>query len=469
MASDGISPTNVRERVLDSRRAALWTRFLALLRERGIKDSSARWHVLRAEQFLKASGDRDPTALAVEDVARYLREAGSNARLADWQYRQVVEALKILFVGVLELPWAATFDWSFWHDSARRLEPTHVTIARQPHPNRRPEVHSAQRLATQDQLLDALAGEIRRRAYSIRTERTYVQWVRRFVASFHDRDPRDLGAVEVKAFLERLAVQSKVAPSTQNQALSALVFLYREVLHHRLEIGDLARAKRPRRLPVVLTRDEVRALLARLEGTQHLMASLLYGTGMRLMEVVRLRVKDVDFGYRQIVVRDAKGAKDRVVPLPDAATAPLRAHLARVRELFEEDSRRGLGEVYLPEALAKKHPNAPREWPWQYVFPSGRISFDSRSGKGRRYHLHENGLQKAVKKAGAAAGIAKRVHCHSLRHSFATHMLEHGYDIRTVQDLLGHADVSTTMIYTHVLNRGGQGVVSPLDMRPTPA
>jgi integron integrase len=242
------------------------------------------------------------------------------------------------------------------------------------------------------------------------------------------------------------------------------VFLYRDVLHRRLELGSFARAKRPRHLPVVLTRDEVRALLARLEGTQQLMASLLYGTGMRLMEVVRLRVKDVDFGYRQIVVRDAKGAKDRVVPLPEAVTAPLRMHLARARQLFEEDGRRGLGEVQLPEALARKYPNAPREWHWQYVFPSGRISFDARSGKGRRHHLHENGLQKAVKKAGVAAGIAKRVHCHSLRHSFATHLLEQGYDIRTVQDLLGHADVSTTMIYTHVLNRGGQGVVSPLDV-----
>jgi integron integrase len=217
-------------------------------------------------------------------------------------------------------------------------------------------------------------------------------------------------------------------------------------------------------LPVVLTREEVRALLAQLGGTHQLMASLLYGTGMRLMEVVRLRVKDVDFGYRQIVVLDAKGAKDRVVPLPDAVTTALHAHLERVRQLFEDDRRRGLGEVYLPEALAKKYPSAPREWPWQYVFPSGRISFDPRSGKARRHHLHENALQKAVRKAGIAARITKRVHCHSLRHSFATHLLERGYDIRTVQDLLGHADVSTTMIYTHVLNRGGRGVVSPLDL-----
>jgi integron integrase len=443
----------------------MWTHFLTLLRERGIKESSARWHVFRAEQFLKTRPDGDPTAFAAEEIAGYLRAAGGNARLEDWQYRQVVEALEVLFACVLELPWAATFDWSFWRDSARRLEPTHTTIARdQPDPNRSREAPGAHEPGTQEQLLEALVGEIRRRAYSIRTERTYAHWIRRFIASFHDRDPRELGAVEVKAFLERLAVRGKVGPSTQNQALCALVFLYREVLHRPFELDSFARAKRPRHLPVVLTRDEVRALLARLDGTQHLMASLLYGSGMRLMEVVRLRVKDVDFGYRQIVVRDAKGGKDRVVPLPEAVAAPLREHLVQSRHLFDEDSRSGLGEVYLPEALARKYPNAPREWLWQYVFPSGRVSFDSHSGKGRRHHLHENGLQKAVNKAGVAAGITKRVHCHSLRHSFATHLLEQGYDIRTVQDLLGHADVSTTMIYTHVLNRSGQGVVSPLDV-----
>jgi integron integrase len=466
MANGETSLTNVLEPPLDGRRAAMWTRFLALLRERGIRDSSSRWHVIRAEEFLKAGGDEDPATRTADDVVGYLRDLGCTSRLQDWQYRQVVEALEVLFAGVLALEWAATFDWGFWHGSARRLEPTHApsTAGERPDPSIGRPAPDARQPSTLEQLLAALVGEIRRRAYSVRTERAYVHWIRRFVASFPDRDPRELGATEVKTFLERLAVQRKVGPSTQNQALCALVFLYRNVLRRSLELDSFTRAKRPRRLPVVLTRDEVRALLARLEGTQHLMASLLYGTGMRLMEVVRLRVKDVDFDYRQIVVREAKGAKDRVVPLPEAVTAPLRAHLVRVRQIFEDDGQRGLGEVYLPEALARKYPNAPREWIWQYVFPSRRISFDSRSGKGRRHHLHENALQKAVKKAGVAAGIAKRVHCHALRHSFATHLLEHGYDIRTVQDLLGHADVSTTMIYTHVLNRGGRGVVSPLDL-----
>ncbi|MFN2166746.1 MAG: integron integrase, partial [Anaerolineae bacterium] len=226
---------------------------------------------------------------------------------------------------------------------------------------------------------------------------------------------------------------------------------------------DCARAKRPRRLPTVLTHAEVTALLERLSGTQRLMASLLYGTGMRLMECVRLRVQDIDFGYGQITVRNAKGGKDRVVPLPERSTEALRHHLARVRELHQGDLKDGLGEVYLPDALARKYPNAAKDWRWQYCFPSGRLSADPRSGALRRHHLHENGLQKAVNRAAREAGITKRVGTHCLRHSFATHLLQAGYDIRTVQELLGHSDVSTTMIYTHVLNRGGRGVQSPLD------
>lgn len=259
-------------------------------------------------------------------------------------------------------------------------------------------------------------------------------------------------------------MRRNVAASTQNQALSALVFLYRNVLEQELELGAFRRAKRPRHLPVVLTRQEVRGLLARLNGTSHLMASLLYGAGMRLMEASRLRVKDIDFEYTQIVVLNAKGAKDRVVPLPRATVVPLREQLARVRALFDEDRAHGLAGVFLPDAPATKYPNAGTEWIWQFVFPSGRVSVDPRSGIVRRHHVHENGLQKAVKAAAVAAAIPKKVSSHSLRHSFATHLLEDGYDIRTVQELLGHNDVSTTMIYTHVLNRGGRGVRRPLDV-----
>ncbi|MCP4935864.1 MAG: integron integrase, partial [bacterium] len=248
---------------------------------------------------------------------------------------------------------------------------------------------------------------------------------------------------------------------TQNQALNALVFLYRQVLDMPFgELDGFARAKRPKRLPVVLERMEVSRLLEHLEGTQFLMVALLYGTGIRLMECVRLRVLDVDFAYSQLVIRDGKGQKDRVVPLPKRLFQPLKEQLEKSRLLHQEDIKNGFGEVYLPQALARKWPNAPKEWKWQYLFPSGKLSVDPRSGKTRRHHFHENGLQKGIKIASARAEITKKVNCHCMRHSFATHLLEAGYDIRTVQELLGHADVSTTMIYTHVLNRGGQGVLS---------
>jgi integron integrase len=282
---------------------------------------------------------------------------------------------------------------------------------------------------------------------------------------FHGlKHPASMGAQEVERFLSHLAVEGKVAASTQNQALSALVFLYREVLGEELGwMDDLTRAKRPARLPVVLTQGETRALLARLDGRSWIMASLLYGAGLRLMECVRPRVKDVDFEMRQVTVRDGKGQKDRVTMLPQSVAEPLRVHLTKVKALHEEDLEAGFGEVYLPFALERKYRGAPREWGWQYVFPASQRSVDPRSGKERRHHLDEKSLQRAVKKAVREAGIAKPASCHTLRHSFATHLLQSGYDIRTVQELLGHKDVSTTMIYTHVLNRGGKGVRSPLD------
>jgi integron integrase len=273
-----------------------------------------------------------------------------------------------------------------------------------------------------------------------------------------------LGAAAVREFLEHLALEREVAASTQNQARNALQFLYREVLAAPLgPLGEVAPAQRPARLPVVLTRDEVRLVLEALPPTHRLMASLLYGSGLRLMECLRLRVKDVDFGLRQIVVRDGKGAKDRVTPLPGSAAEPLTRHLARVRELHCRDLAAGLGAVYLPEALAAKYVSAPREWAWQWVFPSRSLAPDPRSGVVRRHHVHENSLQKAVKEAAQRAGVTKPVKCHAFRHSFATHLLEDGYDIRTVQELRGHKDVSTTMIYTPVLTRGGHAVRSPLD------
>ena len=313
-------------------------------------------------------------------------------------------------------------------------------------------------------LLDRVRDELRLRHYSRRTEQAYRHWIVRFLRCHDCRHPRELGAPEVTAFLSHLAVGERVAAATQNQALAALLFLYRNVLGMELPwLADLVRAQRPPRLPVVLTRPEVRSLLDHLHGTPRLIASLLYGAGQRLLECAQLRVKDVDFGNRHVVVRAGKGDRDRVALLPAFAVAPLQAHLARVRRQHEEDLRHGAGWVELPTALDRKYANAGREWPWQWVFPATRTYVEPESGQVRRHHFHESAVQRAVTDAVRAAGIGKRASCHTLRHSFATHLLEDGYDIRTVQRLLGHKDVRTTMLYTHVLQQGPHGVRSPLD------
>ncbi len=313
-------------------------------------------------------------------------------------------------------------------------------------------------------LLDQVRDRLLVKHYSISTETQYLQWIKRFIL-FHDkRHPRDMGAAEVEAFLTHLAVAGRVAASTQNQALSALLFLYREVLGMNLPwLDGVVRAKQPQRLPVVLTRHEVTGLLDRMNGLHGVMARLLYGTGMRLMECVRLRVKDIDFERAEIVVRDGKGAKDRVTMLPQSLISPLQDHLRWCHQLFEDDRAKGMATVYMPDALDRKYPNAAVNWSWQYIFPSGSYWVDPRSGAERRHHIDEKLLQRAVKKAVQASGIAKLAKPHTFRHSFATHLLQSGYDIRTVQELLGHADVATTMIYMHVLNKGGRGVTSPLD------
>ncbi|MDO8292321.1 MAG: integron integrase [Gallionella sp.] len=313
-------------------------------------------------------------------------------------------------------------------------------------------------------LLEQVRGRIRFKHYSIRTEQAYLDWIKRFIRHFGKRHPRDMGAVEVQEFLTHLAVAGRVAASTQNQAKSALLFLYREVLEVELPwLDDVEAAKTPKRLPVVLTSADVRAVLARLEGSHGLIARLLYGTGLRVMECLHLRVKDVVFERGEILVRDGKGFKDRVTMLPASLAPALREHMERVRELHRQDLAAGHGEVYLPYALDRKYPAAGREWMWQYVFPSSALSVDPRSGVVRRHHVQDQAVQRAIKGAVRAAGIDKPATPHTLRHSFATHLLEGGYDIRTVQELLGHADVKTTMIYTHVLNRGGRGVLSPID------
>lgn len=313
-------------------------------------------------------------------------------------------------------------------------------------------------------LLAVARERIRLRHFSIRTEESYLLWMKRYLRFHGMRHPRDLGAAHIEAFLTHLAVDGDVAASTQNQALAALLFLYKEVLGLEVPwLADIVRAKRPRRLPVVLTEAEVRRLLSQMDGQDWLMASLLYGGGLRLMECVRLRVKDVDLEQRTLVVREGKGNKDRVTVLPASLVDPLSRQLERTRDRHAVDLREGVGAVWMPDALARKYPSGARELGWQYVFGADRLSTDPRSGEIRRHHVDEKRLQRAVKRAVQAAGIEKPATPHTLRHSFATHLLERGYDIRTIQELLGHQDVSTTMIYTHVLNRGGRGVVSPLD------
>lgn len=313
-------------------------------------------------------------------------------------------------------------------------------------------------------LLDQVRDRMRRLHMAARSEQAYVGWIRRFILANGKRHPRDLGAADIERFLTGLAVRGRVSASTQNQALSALLFLYKQVLGVELPwLDGMERAKRPQRVPTVLTRAETSALLGELRGVSWLMGSLLYGTGMRLMECVRLRVKDMDFERHEITVRQGKGAKDRRTMLPLSLVEPLRAQLAEVRRVHERDLAAGFGRVWLPDALDRKFRAAAGDWGWQYVFPASARSVDPRDGVERRHHRDESTLQRAVKLARDRAGIAKPATCHTLRHSFATHLLEAGQDIRTIQELLGHKDVATTQIYTHVLNRGGMGVVSPLD------
>ena len=313
-------------------------------------------------------------------------------------------------------------------------------------------------------LLDQVSDVARFRHLSLRTEQAYRNWIKRFILFHGKQHPRDLGAEAVRAFLTHLAVHEHVSASTQNQAFNALLFLYRQVLRQEApKIEGVERGRHSRRLPVVFTKAEASAVIAQMSGARRLIAALLYGSGLRIMEAVRLRVKDIDFGREEITVRDGKGEKDRVTMLAQAVKRRLMVQVEAVRKLHQQDLKRGYGEVYLPYALERKHRGAAKDFIWQYVFPAEKLSVDPRSGRIRRHHVAEQNVQRAVKSALHAAGVRKNGSCHSFRHSFATHLLEDGYDIRTVQELLGHKDVRTTMIYTHVLNKGGRGVRSPLD------
>jgi len=451
-------------------RARFWDRYIQALRKQGVKPPFDRWHVRRAEQFIKAHPEQGLLDLGPEAVQQYLRRLGHKGHLKAWQYQQVVRAIQTLY-STINAAWAKQFDWQYWMDAARTLEPEHVSTARDapaPTPVRLAERVADTRLApivhAYPRLFESFSSTVAARGLAISTEKTYLAWTCRFIAYLQPKTPENAGETDVQDFLSALVTHRNVAASTQNQALNALVFFFRHVLQRPLgKIEAIERTKRPKRLPVVLSHEEVKALLNELNGVSYLVAALLYGSGMRLMEALRLRVKDVDFDRRAITVRAGKGNKDRVVPLPQATVEPLKMQLQQVKFIHDGDLADGYGEASLPHALARKYRNAGKEWHWQYVFPSSRVAIDPRSGAVRRHHLHETAIQRAVKRGVRAAGIPKRASCHTLRHSFATHLLERGQDIRTVQELLGHADVSTTMIYTHVMSKGGVPAGSPLD------
>ncbi len=449
--------------------ARFFDNYLTCLANASVPVRQRRWYVKRVEAFINAQNGQRIKSLGAADIDRYLDRLARDGHLQGWQFRQCVDALRILYCDLLQGPLCGAVDWGFWHASAQGLEErkTGASQCTTASPGMKPSVRTGkstlQRVrADHKRLLMRVATEIRRRGYSPRTLQAYEQWVGRFILFCAGRAPAQLGAAEVRAFLEYLAMERGVSAATQNQALNALVFLYDKVLEQRLgELDDFARAKRSRHVPVVLSRTEVAALLQRLAGTQQLLAMLLYGSGMRLLEGLSLRVQDLDFANGQIFVRQGKGRKDRYVPLPDNLAGRLREQVEQVRRLHRRDLAAGCGAVLLPESAAGRYGQVSCELAWQYLFPARRLVVTD-AGVAQRDHLHHSVLQKSVRRAARAVGIFKPVGCHTLRHCFATHLLQAGQDIRTVQELLGHADVSTTMIYTHGLNDPGVEVVSPL-------
>lgn len=450
-----------------------WDDYRSAVLKEGVDETSADFYVNAVDRYIDNAEGISLKTHVGSDLEFYL--AGLIRKNVDQlEYPRVVDALRLLFQKIVKSGWAAEFPWEQWKEPHLHF-PDKMEIA----PDDRPWRPVKGKEFFRDSLngtgtglkkifetyFEKLRTELRKKHYSIRTEQTYETWVARFLTFHGMKEPRLLAAGHVREYMDYLAKDKRISASTQNQALCALVFFWRKVLNVELgDFGDFEYARRPVHLPVVLTKKEKDALFEKLDGMYWLMAGLLYGAGLRLMECVRLRVKDIDFEKRQIMVRDGKGEKDRVTILPDKYTKPLEEHVLKVRALFDTDRKAGLEDVYIWPSLMRKYPNLGKEWGWQYVFPAPGYSTDPRSGKVRRHHLNEQTIQKAVKAAAEKAGIAKNVHCHTLRHSFATHLLEAGYDIRTVQELLGHADVSTTMIYTHVLNKPGLAVKSPADI-----
>ncbi len=428
-----------------------WTAYINLLQRKRIPQKSHPYYVSAVEYFMHAFPKRALSSLSQDEIEQYLA-AQLQKRLESWQKIQLIEAIQLLLIEAVDIRTARFVDWGYWRE---QVIDSNLLPDNRPLKQRSAGVNSA--------WLFELTRKIQAKNYSIRTEKTYLNWVKQFDCFLRGRKFDDVAPRDIESFLSYLAVDRKVSKSTQNVALNSVVFLMREVLNRPADEYGFTHAKRDQRLPTVLSKDEIKRLLVHVADDYALMVGLMYGTGMRLMECVRLRVKDIDFDYSQIIVREGKGNKDRVVPLPDCYRDAIHAQLAFVKQQHQEDLALDAGGVFLPESLIRKYPNTQKELRWRYVFPSSRISFDPHSGAKRRHHIHATALQGAVKRASESAGLLKRVSSHVLRHSFATHMLEAGYDIRTVQALLGHADVETTMIYTHVLNKPGLSVKRPAD------
>jgi len=430
--------------------ADVWTEFEIFITEEGITSKYSKFYIMWAKRYVRYNNNEIPADITKSDIESFKTYLTADSTIPAWQLEQAFKAV-FLFIKFLG---NRTVHFSL-RDKAR-----HNKIS-----FRDKVSHKDAGISKEvKELIGRVRNEIRYLHYSIRTEQNYIQWITRFLVFCKRKDVHGLAAPEIKEYLEYLAVKRGVSASTQNQALNAIVFLFKNVLKKEPgDIGEFTRARNPVRLPVVLSKNEITRLLKNLPGTYALMAGLLYGCGLRVMECVRLRVKDIDFEQSQIIVREGKGQKDRITMLPDRYMDALNKQLQSVREIHRDDLKRGFGEVYIWPSLERKNKLIAKEWIWQYVFPSTKLSVDPRSGRTRRHHIHESVLQRNIKKASSDAGINKRVTCHTLRHSFATHLIENGYDIRTVQELLGHSDVSTTMIYTHVLNKPGLAVRSPVD------
>jgi integron integrase len=431
-----------------------WDSYRNVVVEAGIPERNADWYVRWAEKFAKSIKNKPLRKRGASDIDNFLSELSNQTGIESWQVRRAEDAILLLYKNFLNI------DLDFKQSRTNRSQ--RLSRGQEQFRDRMlPATVLDKRYGVQ---LGRLKTAIRVRHYSIRTERAYVAWISRFLSFHKDVSFQTMKADHIQRYLNYLAETRKIAASTQNQALNAIVFFFAEVLKRDPgDFSDFVRAKRPIKVPEVLTRDEVDRLLSQLGGINYLMAGLLYGAGLRVMECVRLRVKDVDFDTRRVTVRDGKGKKDRITMLPKRFVSQLKEQLANVRKLYETDLKNNTAGVYIWPGFDRKYPKAAREWTWQYVFPAHKLSVDPRSPKIRRHHIYPSTIQRAVKTAAGKAGLTKYVTCHTLRHSFATHLLEAGYDIRTVQELMGHSDVSTTMIYTHVLNRPGITVKSPAD------